>query len=102
MVEEIRIALILDPLCGDNSMVVARMEFDIVGIPCCTGDCILGIVVVLADTWMVVEIAEESFVESVVAWGKWGFAFALAFVVASIESTEIDWAYSKVLAMAVA
>ena len=102
MVGEIRIALILDPLCGDNSMVVARMGFDIVGIPCCTGDCILGIVVDLADTWVVVEIAEESFVGSVVAWGKWGFAFALAFGKASVESTETDRVDSMVLAWAVA
>ena len=60
-------------------MIVARTDFDIVEIPCCIGGCILGIVIVLADTWVVVEIAEESFVASVVAWGKWGFAFALAF-----------------------
>ncbi len=60
-------------------MVVARTGFDIVEIPCCIGDCILGIVMVLADTWVVVEIAEESFVASVVVWGKGGFAFALGF-----------------------
>ena len=83
-------------------MVVARTDFDIVKIPWCIGGCILGIVMVLADTWVVVEIAEESFVESVVAWGKWGFAFALAFEMASVESTETDRVDSMVLAWAVA
>ena len=83
-------------------MVVAKTEFDIVGIPCCTGGCIIGIVRVLADTWMVVEIAGESFVESVVAWGTWGFAFALAFAKAWVASTETDLANSMVLALTVA
>ena len=83
-------------------MVVARTGFDIVEIPCCIGDCILGVVLVLADTWVVVEIAGESFVESVFALERWDFAFALAFAVASIELAETDRANSVVLALAVA
>ncbi len=89
-------------MSGDSSLVAARTELDIVGIPCCIGDCILGIELVLVDTWAVAEIVEESFVVSVVAWGKWGFAFALAFVKAWVASTETDWADSMVLALAVA
>ncbi len=58
--------------------------------------------VVLADTWAVSGIAEESFGESVVALERWDFGFALAIVVASIALAETDRASSMVLAWAVA
>ena len=57
---------------------------------------------VLADTWVVVEIAGKGFLESVVALGRWGFAFALASAVALVASTETDQADSMALAWAAA